>query len=132
MKWKGREESTNFLDARLAPSSIFITWESESGSSSDSVVLGTDGTFTSKGSGSFSGATQIKIIVADGQYKSTFSTDEDDDPGSSLTTGQKNSLRDAIKNIMRHVDKQNLQINGSQTPDGVNLLGFVQSVLNNN
>ena len=82
----------------------------------------------------YAGAEEIKIVVDDANYRPSLieKTFTNRAGYGNLTTGQKNALRDVVKNMLRFVQKKDITISGSATPEGTTLLGFVQSALNDN
>lgn len=151
MQWRGRRQSINFIDLRLQPKKLTVIWSSENGEnwasfsgvgvSTSSVILGVDGVFYADLNAlgtddinQFAGAEEIKIVVDDANYRPSLieKTFTNRAGYGNLTTGQKNALRDVVKNMLRFVQKKDITISGSATPEGTTLLGFVQSVLNDN
>lgn len=151
MQWRGRRQSINFIDLRLQPKKLTVIWSSENGEnwtsfsgvgvSTSSVILGVDGVFYmdlnaigSDNVAQFAGAEEIKIVVDDGNYTPSLleRTFTNKAGYGSLTSGQKNALRDVVKSMLRYVAKKDITISGSATPEGTTLLGFVQSALNDN
>lgn len=151
MKWKDRRQSINLMDLRIAPKKLIVIWESENsdtwnsyafiGTSSSSTFLGVDGVFYEIGPESdknpskaedFAGSQEIKIVVEDLQYQQTLTLGDEIEGSGTLTTGQQNALRDVVRHVLRFVQKRDISISGSATPEGTMLLGYIQSVLNNN
>lgn len=138
MKWQGRRQSLNVIDMRFYPKTIILRWGT--GQSSDgSLILHTSGNLYDsqawldpkqsdfdRTSISVAGQQNLRIEV----YRRTDNLLRPATP--TLTSGQKNTLNELAKQILKYVDVQSIRLESDNTEEGIQLLSTFQAMLNNN
>lgn len=131
MKWRGRRQSTNVQDLTVIAASIHVTWtEGQNDSQKISLIIDTDGSVYQFYSLT-SGLIRIGLIPAQQKPKADVSNNDNSNWFPYMTSGQKLALYDVIDKILSYTDRSKIEIYPPVTEEEIDLVLFVQSVVNN-
>ena len=130
MKWRGRRQSVNLIDLKIAPKVISVDWYTGDNYDSTAILIDTDGSLYVDGNEVTSSqvasmAQFIRII-----FLSTEDVIDENNPPSP-TSGQKSAIAGLIAQINSTTNSKDITISQPQSDLQVNISQYVQSLLNN-